>query len=210
MKVGFIGLGNVFPLHLRAVRNLPDVEIVGCHDTHNQRLIAAQDLGLPVYRELPNFFAKKPDVIHVLVPPQHHVQVATFALGQGASCFLEKPAALSLQGIEELISASSLACKKAAVNHNQLFNPGFLRAVKMIRDRRIGALEHVHVHYELLIIRPRSLRIKRSCEQRGEVQNMIQGIERREHGVKRALDVQARHILHEKLRLRQFTLRQRD
>src|SRR3954469_19938222 len=98
IRAGVVGTGYVSHHHLRALKDLPFVEIVGVADTDAARaaLVAAKVGGSGVYQNLAEMAAAKPDVIHVLTPPSSHKSLTLEALDMGCHVFVEKPMAESL------------------------------------------------------------------------------------------------------------------
>ena len=126
MKVGIIGCGFVAPDHIRCLRRLKDIEIVGVADTN---LDAAHRLSSTF--EIPQVFidtkklleVSKPDVVHLLTPPQTHKELAIQAMESGAHVLLEKPMAPSLEEADAIVTAAHKHNVKLALCHNFLFIP---------------------------------------------------------------------------------------
>src|ERR1017187_1976701 len=94
VRVGLVGAGYVSAYHIRALKTLSNVEIVGIADLNQDRArqMAAQH-SISVFRSLEEMRGAKPDVIHVLTPPDSHCAVTLEALGMGCHVFIEKPMA---------------------------------------------------------------------------------------------------------------------
>src|SRR5689334_21695815 len=94
-RVALVGAGYVSAYHIRALRTLPHVEIVGIADPAVDR---AEELARRF--EIPGMFASlsdmrdaRPDVVHILTPPSSHARLAIEALDMGCHVFVEKPMA---------------------------------------------------------------------------------------------------------------------
>ena len=89
----------------------------------------------------------RPDVVHVLLPPELHASGAEECLSAGAHLFVEKPFCVT---VEECARVSAMAARNGlqiGVNHNVVFMPAFLDLLKAIRACRFGAIEQVQVMF---------------------------------------------------------------
>ncbi len=148
-RVGLVGAGYVSQYHLRALKKLSNVEIVGVADFDQDRATrAASAFGVPgIFRTLTEMVtATHPDVVHVLTPPSSHCEIALEALGSGCHVFVEKPMALSEGDCERMIAKAADASRVLSVNHCARFDPAVLRGLEEVRSGRIGevlAVEYI-------------------------------------------------------------------
>ena len=72
-RAGVVGTGYVSHHHIRAIRDLPFVQLVGVAD-QNATLAktVAEKYGVAAFDCLSAMKAASPDVIHVLTPPASH------------------------------------------------------------------------------------------------------------------------------------------
>ncbi|MFA7386708.1 MAG: Gfo/Idh/MocA family oxidoreductase, partial [Thiohalobacteraceae bacterium] len=63
----------------------------------------------------------KPDVVHVVTPPETHVAMARLALEQGAHVYVEKPFALSSADAQEILDFAREKDRKVCAGHQVLF-----------------------------------------------------------------------------------------
>ena len=83
-RVGIVGAGYVSEFHIKALRRLPHVRIVGICDLHEASAKAtAQRFGISSHASLKAMAGEGLDVVHVLTPPRCHVEVALEALSLG-------------------------------------------------------------------------------------------------------------------------------
>jgi predicted dehydrogenase len=82
-RVGLVGAGYISEFHIRALRRLSNVSIVGIADLDFSRARAvAERFGIPLsFPSLREMAAEGLDVVHVLTPPASHAEVAIEALG---------------------------------------------------------------------------------------------------------------------------------
>jgi predicted dehydrogenase/nucleoside-diphosphate-sugar epimerase len=146
LKVAIVGAGYIAPYHLEVLRHLDRVDIVAACDPDRARLddfctrwripVAATSLGDLLRR-------CRPDVVHVLVPPPFHFDVAREALAAGLSVLLEKPMAVRSEECAALIELARAKQVRLAVNHNAVFHPAFQRLLADATARKVGRIEHV-------------------------------------------------------------------
>lgn len=145
-RVGVVGAGYVANHHLRALRDLPFVEIVGICDTDEKRAreIAAKFGVEGVYRNLDAMAAAYPDVIHVLTPPASHCELTLRALDMGCHVFVEKPMADTVAECDAMIARAAEKDRVLSVNHSARFDPVVLEAADLVRSGVCGDILAVH------------------------------------------------------------------
>ena len=98
MNVGILGCGHVCEQHLRVLRGLRDVKIVGVCDRDSEKTSAvARAYGpLIAFGDLSQMIdVTRPDVVHVLTPPKNHRAHAVEAMESGCHVLVEKPMAMN-------------------------------------------------------------------------------------------------------------------
>ncbi len=146
IRAGVVGAGYVANHHLRALRDLPFLEITGVTDLDPERarLLAAK-FGAPVFANLAAMKQAAPDVIHVLTPPASHRALTLQALEMGCHVFVEKPMAESAAECDEMIQQARRCGRILSVNHSARFDPVVLQAAEMVRSGALG--EPIAVHF---------------------------------------------------------------
>src|SRR5437016_1256817 len=120
LPVAVAGAGFITAYHLAALRELGGFEIVGACDPDAARLAAlCRQWNIPhAAPTLPHLFEKcRPAVVHVLVPPAHHVAVAAEALQAGVHVLVEKPLALTSADAQRLAEMARERGLVLGVNH---------------------------------------------------------------------------------------------
>lgn len=145
-RVALVGAGYVSHHHLRALRDLPFVEVVGLCDADESRARAtAAKHGIAnVYPSLKAMAAAKPQVIHVLTPPASHCRLTLEALDMGCHVFVEKPMADSVGECDQMIQCAAAKGLALSVNHSARFDPVVLRAADLVKAGACGDLLAVH------------------------------------------------------------------
>ena len=144
--IGLVGAGYIAEYHILALRERESVEIVGVCDPNRPRAEAVRRRwDLPYASDsLANLIRdRRPDVVHILVPPQFHFEVAEQALEAGVHVLLEKPMALRAEECDRLIRLAGANGLRLGVNHNAVYHPLYRRLLDDLAARKLGAIEHV-------------------------------------------------------------------
>ena len=152
MRVGIIGCGEIAQTHARYMREYKQCTLVGVCDTDGRKGKAfAERFGVDhCYDEIESLLdEQKPDVVHVLTPPQTHAAIAIAAMEAGCNVLVEKPMAISTEEADAMAAVASAQGVKLCVNHNQLFEPVMLKAFALLQDNAVGDVISVESHYGL-------------------------------------------------------------
>ena len=152
LRVGLLGAGGIATTHAVVVRSLPGVELVGIADVDGPRArrLAARFGVDGWFTSLGELMAgARPDLVHILLPPDLHARFAIEAMAAGAHVLVEKPLCVSYDECRAVEAAARQLGRVVAVNHNVTFEPTFLRLIEAIRARRIGAVQHVAVYWSV-------------------------------------------------------------
>lgn len=146
-RVGLVGAGYVSEFHINALKRLPYVHIVGITDLDESRAKAtAQRFGIASYASLEELGREGLDVVHVLTPPDSHLEVTLAALSLGCHALVEKPLATSVEDCDRLIAESQARGLRVCVDHSLLGDPLVKRALDLVNSGVIGdvlAVEYV-------------------------------------------------------------------
>ena len=140
LRVGIVGAGYVSSYHIKALKTLPYVSVVGIVDSaqHRAKEMAAR-FDIPnVYGSLAEMGAARPDVIHILTPPSSHCALTLQALEMGCHVFVEKPMAPSRRECDEMIAAAQRAGRVLSVNHSAKDDPVIVRGLELVAQGAIG------------------------------------------------------------------------
>lgn len=152
VRVALLGAGAISAEHADALRFVPEAQTVAVCDLSAKRgEELAERFKIPaIYSNLEQMVEReRPDVIHVLTPPQTHTDLALECIELGCNVYVEKPFGLSVAACEQVKQASEARGLVAGVNHNLLFRPAIEETVRLIQSCRIGKLHHVGVSYVL-------------------------------------------------------------
>jgi predicted dehydrogenase/nucleoside-diphosphate-sugar epimerase len=138
-RVGLVGAGYVSEFHIKALKRLPNVRIAGITDLDGARARAtAQRFGIAAHVSLKVMATEGLDVVHVLTPPDSHVDVALEGLSLGCHVLVEKPLATSIEDCERLVAEGQSRNLRVCVNHSLLGDPLIRRALELVRIGAIG------------------------------------------------------------------------
>lgn len=152
MKVGIIGCGGVAISHLDALAHVPGVKVVAlCDPVQERRQATARRFGVEqAYARADELLeAARPDVVHVLTPPQSHGAVTAEALAAGCHVLVEKPMALDAGEATAMIEAAQRSGKALCVCHNFLFAPPVLEARALAGEGGFGQILGAHIFWRV-------------------------------------------------------------
>ena len=140
IKAGLVGAGAISEAHIKGIKRLPYVDIVGVADVDEGR---ARDLadrfGVPrSFPSLEKLLEACPDVIHVLTPPDVHAENTIQALRAGCHVLVEKPLATSVEECDRIAAAARQAGKIVCIDHSLLRDPFVVRALQIVESGTIG------------------------------------------------------------------------
>lgn len=144
--VGIVGLGFISEFHTSALRRIygSDLHLCGLDLSAAVRdgaLSAGQvDSCVGSVEEL---IERGPDVVHLLVPPQHHRSTAVALAEAGIDVLLEKPLATTAQECDDIAKAAASSGAMVGTSHNQLFYDVWDDARRIIQHGEIGAVRGI-------------------------------------------------------------------
>ncbi len=148
MRVALVGLGYIADLHYQAVRRAGADAIIGCDvNPAVAEAFAARPGVEAVVSDLADVVALKPDVAHVLTPPNAHFAVAEPLVAAGIDVLLEKPMCDRSADARSLIAQAEASGVLLGTGHNFLFYPIWDKLKSAVDDGAVGALRSIDVVY---------------------------------------------------------------
>jgi len=150
MNVAVVGCGLNSDYHINFIRSYPGAEIVGIIDKdENKARACGERFGITgIFLSISDLVSTvKPDVIHVVTPPQTHYSVAKEAIQAGCNVLIEKPLALNLREATELFDLAEQAGVKLCAMHNHYYDPCMGRANDLVRSGRAGKIMNIESYY---------------------------------------------------------------
>jgi len=148
LNVCFVGAGFIAEYHARAVRRVKGARLAGVCDASAARAQAfARKWSVPAaYSDLQQMLAEqKPQVVHVLTPPDQHCAAALAAIDAGAHVLLEKPMCVSEEECDRIIRQAGDRGVRVGVGHNFLFYEPYERLFRDVRSGVLGRVDHITI-----------------------------------------------------------------
>jgi len=130
--MGVVGLGMMGRHHVRILRSLDDIELVGVHDPLGDPHGVAH--GLPNAASLDELLSSNLDAAIIATPTDDHLKVGLRMAEAGVHVLVEKPLAVDVEAGRQLLDAFEAAGLVAAVGHVERFNP----AVRSLKARLLA------------------------------------------------------------------------
>ncbi|MFL6720874.1 MAG: NAD-dependent epimerase/dehydratase family protein [Sphingomonas sp.] len=158
VKVGMVGAGFILKPHALAVSTIAGAELHAVADTSLSRAQnAAREFGFAqAFGSVEELARSDCDVVHVLVPPFLHLEVAETLLNAGKSVFLEKPMGLSAADCLRLGAIAEGKGLQLGVNHNFLFLPGYERLRSAVHQGALGRIDNLTCNWNFELPQLRS------------------------------------------------------
>ncbi|WP_344214754.1 Gfo/Idh/MocA family oxidoreductase [Kribbella sancticallisti] len=137
-----VGTGGIAHAHAEALTSLGSsrVQLVGAVDVDAGRAEEfAKKWEIPqAATALADVLADGVDLVHVCTPPGSHVELATQALEAGATVVVEKPIAVSLASVDELLAAEASSSGSVAVVSQHRFGSGARKLRGIVESGSFG------------------------------------------------------------------------
>lgn len=138
-KLGIIGFGGMAHWHAAHCPNTGCIEPVAVFDIDPAQLADAEQKGMKSFDNLEDFLASKLfDIVLVATPNNFHHDYAVAAMRAGYNVISEKPVAMSVAELEDMIAVSVETGKLFTVHHNRRWDPDFNVVAKALKDGAVG------------------------------------------------------------------------
>jgi predicted dehydrogenase len=148
VRAAIVGLGAISLEHIEKLLRQANVEIVGLCDLDGPVVTAVCErygIDVPFIDFEAMLAAARPDIVHVLTPPQSHRGLAVTALEAGAHVLVEKPIAPTADDYAAMRDAARSAGRCLVENYNWRQAAVVRRALEVWRSGAIGDVVHVDV-----------------------------------------------------------------
>jgi predicted dehydrogenase len=146
MKVLIAGLGSIGRRHLRNLKSLGVSDIL----LFRTRLASLPDdelAGLPVFTDLEEVLAQKPDAVIVSNPSSAHMTVAIPAAKAGCHLLIEKPISSELAEFLDLQKAVEASGVKVLVGFHFRYHPVLARVKALLESGSLGKVLSANAHW---------------------------------------------------------------
>jgi 2-alkyl-3-oxoalkanoate reductase len=148
--VAFIGTGNIANAHAQALATVKGFSLVSVFDSNQ----AAAEKFAKQYK-VPNVAASiealladpSVEIVHVLTPPDSHLDLVEKCINAGKRVFTEKPVYTKLVDGPRLAALLSGKDKSSGVNQNFVFFPAFAEFRERLKKGDFGNLKHLDVSF---------------------------------------------------------------
>jgi len=147
-KVGVVGAGHIVThKHIPVFKKLKGVEVAAvCDKNYSVARAVAERFGIrSVHGILREMLKEKLDIVDICTPPQTHSSLATEAMEAGCHILAEKPLAMSVGEVDDLIRVANREHVRLCAVHQNLFNPAVQKARHLVESGVIGDLIGVDV-----------------------------------------------------------------
>lgn len=122
IRAAVIGLGDIAPTHIAAIRECPDAQLVAVCDI--DETLRDQADGVPFFTDYENMLdTLHPDCVHICLPHYLHYPVALAAAKAGCHVLTEKPMALNVEEAQKFTELEGRFGVKVGVCFQNRLNP---------------------------------------------------------------------------------------
>ena len=151
INIGFIGAGDISLLHAQSIADSSAGTLKGLWNISSDLAQEkSQKFNCKIYPTAEALVADPEiDAVYVLTNLETHHQYAMLALQAGKHVYVEKPVGASLAELRELretAMARNLICMPG---HNYIYEPGLMRARKMLTAGKLGKLSSMYIMYNI-------------------------------------------------------------
>jgi predicted dehydrogenase len=146
LNIAVIGCGYIANGHLRSWNKIPKAKVTAVVDLNVDlarktadewkvdRYFSSSD---ELYDEL------HPDVVDICTPPQTHRMLAVQSMSKEINTLIEKPMTMTVKDSELILETESKTNTISGVIHNWLFEPPIPKVRELVKEGKIGKVNHV-------------------------------------------------------------------
>ena len=139
LTIGLIGAGDILASHLAALKANPAYRLTALCSLALERLkVQTDELGVRGYTDYRELLARPPDVVLISLPHHLHHRVTLDALEAGCHCLVEKPFAVSMTEVNDMLSAARAAARALVVTESSYWLPVYRTARDIVRSNALG------------------------------------------------------------------------
>jgi predicted dehydrogenase len=145
-KFGLAGLGYLGKIHLKLLKEISTIELIGIYDI-DQKLTKelADQYGVKAFNQL-NELIEACDAVDVVTPSQTHFAVASECIKKGKHVFIEKPVTPTVEEALQLQSLAKEAGVHIQVGHVERFNPAYISGKTFINKPQYIEIERLALY----------------------------------------------------------------
>lgn len=154
LRIALFGMGKMGQHHIKAIELQESAQLVAIADPNidSEEYRKIIPSGVEVFKDAGTLLdAAKPDVVHIVTPPNTHVALAKMALEAGAHIYVEKPFALTGKEAEDVAAVASERKLKVCPAHQVQFQESGQKYRKYLP--LIGDVVHVESYFSFKTVR---------------------------------------------------------
>ena len=137
--VAVVGYGGMGSWHTRHILNSDVTELKGIWDIKESRRAAAVENGIHVYSSFEDLLADESvELVTVAVPNDVHKPLCIAAMEAGKNVICEKPVAMNLMELKEMIAASNRTGKIFTTHQNRRWDADFIMMKDVYNSGDLG------------------------------------------------------------------------
>jgi predicted dehydrogenase len=153
MRIGVIGLGFMGLTHLKAIKNLPQLELAAVSTSDPKKLagdlrdvggnlgISGEEFDFSAVGRYPDWKALIADpnveAVDICTPTDSHEEIALAALSAGKHVLVEKPMSLTYEGCQRILAAAKTANRIVMAAQVLRFFPMYT----VLRKQQLGSIQ---------------------------------------------------------------------
>lgn len=139
IKLGVLGFGGMGNWHSNNALKIDGVKVISVHDIDSKRLDDARKRGLKAYESREDFLNDEDINFVIIATPNHiHKKFAIEALYAGKNVMCEKPVALSVAELDEIIKVANETGKLFTIHHNRRLDKDYRVMREIVENNMIG------------------------------------------------------------------------
>ncbi len=154
LKVALIGCGRMGLHHAKAIEIQDNATVIAVADpaVDKELLESTVNHKVDVYDDALKMLQEaQPDAVHIVTPPESHVDLAKLALENGAHVYVEKPFALAVEDAKAVIELAKAKGLKVCAAHQVLYQDSGQKYRKFMH--LIGKVVHVESYFSFKTVR---------------------------------------------------------
>jgi predicted dehydrogenase len=146
VRTGIVGAGTISETHLEGTKQNPRAELVGiCDVDRSAAERMATEYGIPWFTSVDALIEEGIDCLHICTPVQTHHHIAEKAMKAGVAVVIEKPVAMTVEEVEDLIEISEQYDVLATAVHSHLSRILSRQITGMIDNGVLGDIQGVDI-----------------------------------------------------------------
>jgi len=142
LNFAIVGTGSIAGLHLKALNDIPDIDVVALCASNEKRAKAAEEKhGITTYFDIETMFDQENiDAIIICTASGRHMEPCVAAAKRGIHVLSEKPLEVTMERAEKMIQACEENDVKLACIFQSRFKPDYRQLKQAVDNLKLGKL----------------------------------------------------------------------